>query len=129
MPEKFGEKIETKKFNDLTEYLKNNSQLLAEEKDIDKSYKRILGEMKACTTYYDTENIKVNLDGYNLVFTNKKGDLLHSFLVPKLIPSLIKAGNLGERKELEGKLEAIGYKIDDSDEFRNVIEKVLRKSK
>ena len=129
MSEKFGEKIEAKNSKDLEEYLKNNARLLASEKDIDKIYKKILGEMKVSTTYYNMEDIKVNLDGYNLVFTDKKGNLLHAFIVPKLIPSLVKAGNLGERKELEGKLEAIGYKIDDSEDFRNAIEKVMKKNK
>ncbi|MCX6746118.1 MAG: hypothetical protein NTX00_03825 [Candidatus Parcubacteria bacterium] len=127
MPEKFGEQSETKKIKDLKEYLKNNSKLLVENQDIDKIYKKILGEMKASTTYYDTENIKVNLDGYNLVFTDKEGNLLHSFVAPESILSLSKAGKIGERKELENELENSGYTIDDSEEFRVAIRKLLRK--
>jgi len=118
---------EIKKFKDLAEYLKNNSQLLVENKDIYKVHKKILGEKRVSTTYYDTENIKVNLDGYNLVYTDKEGDLLHSFAIPESILSLTKAGKVGERKELEKELEKLGYEIDASEDFRVVIEKVLRK--
>jgi hypothetical protein len=114
-------------FNNLAEFLEVNSKKLADAGDIEDHLKAIFKPMIVSLTYYNQTSIKVDFDGYQVIFTDQAGNLMHSFVLPENIIDLEKRGKLGERKNLEEKFEELGYEIDDSEKFRDAINRQLKK--
>lgn len=121
---KFESELKEKSEN-LGEYLSCSAKALAEPGSIGELYKEKLKPKLATLGYYDNERIKFNVNGYNLIYVNDDRGLMHALIVPGDILSLKNANKLHEREEIEGELEKLGYVLDNSEEFRNLIEKIL----
>lgn len=115
----------------LTNYLETNSRLLVPAEKI--SQKDILKPMTASLTYNDAKNIKVNLDGYNITYTDKDGSLRTTFLTDNATSELeqeMKKASIGQNWDvLQKALEKIGYTVTHDNRFDMAVSKQLELNK
>jgi hypothetical protein len=112
----------------LEDYIKTKSKVVVSKDEM--TEKKIKLENNIATlSYYNADTVKFDVEGYNLMYVDDGGDLRKVFIKPDGVVDLSRANQLHEREEIEKKLEEIGYKIDDSDNFKNILDKITNKPK
>ena len=120
---------EKEKFNSLQEYLEKDSKQLVAADEIIEGLKQWLKPKQVCLTYYDQDQVKVNLDGVNAVYLDDQGNLLQSFIIPENIMDvkLEKIGDVWDK--LEEEFTKLGYIVTYDDLFKRAISKQLKSNK
>jgi ribosomal protein L32E len=109
----------------LEDYIKAKSNLVMPKEEMlerkIKPHKNV-----ATLSYYNEKSVKFNVRGYNMMYVDESGDLRRVFIRPDSVADLSRASQLREREEIEKRLEEFGYKIDDSDNFKNILDKITK---
>src|SRR3989344_4206414 len=95
------EQLQESERQNLAEYLEKNSNVVIDKDKLNEEIIRIAMSMKGMLGYYDSRDVKFSVDGYDFVYFNNEGDLLHVKIKPEEVLDLEKAGKIHESDELE----------------------------
>ncbi|OGM99378.1 MAG: hypothetical protein A3B91_00470 [Candidatus Yanofskybacteria bacterium RIFCSPHIGHO2_02_FULL_41_29] len=123
------EQLQESERQNLAEYLEKNSNVVIDKDKLNEEIIRIAMSMKGMLGYYDSRDVKFSVDGYDFVYFNNEGDLLHVKIKPEEVLDLEKAGKIHESDELEEKLKELGFELDQSEKFRSALWRQLNPPK
>ncbi|OGN33689.1 MAG: hypothetical protein A3F98_01900 [Candidatus Yanofskybacteria bacterium RIFCSPLOWO2_12_FULL_41_8] len=123
------EQLQESERQNLAEYLEKNSNVVIDKDKLNEEIIRIAMSMKGMLGYYDSRDVKFSVDGYDFVYFNNEGDLLHVKIKPEEVLDLEKAGKINESDELEEKLKELGFELDQSEKFRSALWRQLNPPK
>jgi len=110
--------------NKSIETLLQKATLLVSASEMSDELKGLSDKLKGTLTFYDSENVKWNVDGYDFVFFDTDGNLKRFKINPLELGFM---GTTHERENLEQRFHSAGYILDDSEKLRSAIYRQLNR--
>lgn len=125
--ESFAESNQESEADRLRKIIESGSEVLVKKEDLKDNDLLGFSECVGALGYFDKENVKWSVSGYDLVFINSQGDLCHAKIEPDNLEDFPNKNQAGESDSIKDLVVAAGFNLGQSDKFKEAVYRELNR--